>query len=492
MRTGSGEPTNHALTLFSFLWATAVLFDQGKWNTWASSPAEFALSAAAYWLLFRPWSSAALGSLVTISLWTTVARLPWVSNHWMLATLVNLTILTAFARALLQGRDVRVHRAELFRGFAPAVRLQVLFFYGWAFFHKLNRDYLDPEVSCAGILYERLTEVVGLLPVTEWAVLATIFGSKAIELGIPLLMIARKTRWVGLLMAAVFHLVLGLEGFFNFSAYMFALLFLFLPEDAPSRLRELYDGSRARRWLGVRIGETTTVNVALWFTRGLFVIAVVVLLWHVRWAGRQPNFRLLLLASESGRAPISYAFQAAWVVFALFLMAIGVIVVRRSIGSWAKASAFFRPSSVVYALPILLLLLNGASPYLGLKTESSFSMFSNLRTEDRMNHLIIRERGSFVGHQEDLVEIDQSSDPEIQRLAELGYRVTFFELRSYLSRKTRLVEDPIRVRYRRANASGWIERSFEDPVWVAADVWWVRKLLYFRPVPLGEKTPCHH
>ncbi|HUP01469.1 MAG TPA: hypothetical protein VM737_08120 [Gemmatimonadota bacterium] len=448
------------------------------------------LSAAAYWLLFRPWSSAALGFVLAASVWATVDRSPWISNHWMLAFVVSLTILLAFVRALLRDRGFR--RPELLRDLAPAVRLELLLFYLWSFFHKLNTDYLDAGVSCGSVLYQLLARKITFLPVTDWTMAVAIYGSLVVELAIPLLLVPQRSRWAGLLLAAIFHFILGIGGFFNFSAYIFALLFLFLPEDLPAVLGRGWGASSLRRRL-LALGRPEVIARAyLWTTRGLLAIAIAILLSQTSWSGRE-RFRLLMLAREETRSIFSYVFEAIWWVGALLLAVVCWKAIRASRTGWGKAFRLLRPAHPVYALPLLLVFLNGLSPYLGLKTETSFAMFSNLRTEGRAwNHLILPGRLSLANYQDDLVAIESSADPELQRLADVRYEIPYFEFRSYLSRMARSEPDPIRVTYRRAGERRSIVDATREPELVRPDSWWLRKLLYFRPVPSGEKTLCHH
>ena len=69
----------------------------------------------------------------------------------------------------------------------------------------------------------------------------------------------------------------------------------------------------------------------------------------------------------------------------------------------ARPTFSFRPWPVL--LVPLLTGLNGCSPYLGLKTETAFAMYSNLRTEGgQSNHLLVPAGVQLFGFQQDLVE----------------------------------------------------------------------------------------
>ena len=89
---------------------------------------------------------------------------------------------------------------------------------------------------------------------------------------------------------------------------------------------------------------------------------------------------------------------------------------------WHRQPTFFRPSGhsfrpispVFWVLPALLV-FDGINPYLGLKTDTAFAMYSNLRSEGgRTNHLIWRHPLDLGNYQEDLVQIVESNDPPLK------------------------------------------------------------------------------
>jgi hypothetical protein len=479
------------LIVFAVLWASALLFDQGKWDEWSSTPANLALSASAFWLLFRPWSSIALALMAVFSIAVTVERAPWLSNHWVLATLACLTILIAFGRTLRDSSEQSRHQ-RLFEDFSPALRLELLAFYGWTVFHKLNTDYLDPVVSCASTFYHELVARFSVLPATGWAGQAAIYNSLAFELAIPVLLVSRRTRWAGLLIACAFHFILGAIGFFNFSAYMLALLALFLPQGSIALvLQNLRSSASTRRlFFGLRPGTVTTTY--LWATRALFTIALLVLLSQFSPnSGGEPT-RLLALPFEGRRSVISRGVEAIWWVWAPIVTAFFFATLRATTGEWPPATRLLRLSSPLYVVPILLLVLNGASPYLGFKTEHSFAMFSNLRTEgEGANHLILRHGALWGGYQDDLVAVETSTDEELQRLADNGYLLPWFEFRSHLSRRVREIPGPVTVEYLRMGERYAVDAR-SDAELRRPDPRWARKILNFRPVAAGGKSRCIH
>jgi len=143
-----------------------------------------------------------------------------------------------------------------------------------------------------------------------------------------------------------------------------------------------------------------------------------------------------------------------------------------------------------WALPALVL-LNGLNPYLGLRTQLSFSMFSNLRTEGGIsNHLFMPRLLSLGHYQEDLVEIVATNDPDVERYREQQLLLPYFEFRRLVSGL-----DDVVVTYLRGGA----EHTFEcvagrcnDAELAQPHSGFVARLLYFRPVDKGPHMLCRH
>src|SRR5262249_33989411 len=60
---------------------------------------------------------------------------------------------------------------------------------------------------------------------------------------------------------------------------------------------------------------------------------------------------------------------------------------------------------------VLLIVWNGLNPWIGLKTQTSLSMFSNLRSEGEGNHLFLKRIDLFP-YQADMVEVVKS-EPDV-------------------------------------------------------------------------------
>jgi hypothetical protein len=153
-----------------------------------------------------------------------------------------------------------------------------------------------------------------------------------------------------------------------------------------------------------------------------------------------------------------------------------------------SASRLLRLPRPVFLVFPLLVLLNGLSPYFGLKTQTAFSMFSNLRTEGgATNHLLIARPLGLCGYQEDIVTILRSSDPDLQWYADSGFRVAWFEFRDYASGRPELA-----VRYRRGGSERDVARAGDDAELSAPTPYLLRKFLLFRRVTVDGPVPCEH
>jgi hypothetical protein len=112
-------------------------------------------------------------------------------------------------------------------------------------------------------------------------------------------------------------------------------------------------------------------------------------------------------------------------------VAFAVAVARRRHGD--RAAGRVRALRPLYAAVALVLVVNAASPYVGLKTEASFAMFSNLQTEPgHWNHLVVPEAVRVFGAQDELVRLEASNAPTLERRRRAGALMVRFELERYL------------------------------------------------------------
>jgi hypothetical protein len=437
-----------ALAAWSLCWAAAIVFSITAAPEWfsllVSQPASLsvihvALPALAFLVALRAPAPWLLGLLAAAQLAHVADGLPEVPNHRLILGFGDLAVLAA----LLQRRRA----PDVLDALLPAVRAIVVSLYAFAFFAKLNTDFLDPSSSCAAQFYGNVISWWPMLPdgprIRAGAVVATLVveGTLAVALCVP------RARPAAVLAGLGFHFLLALDAtkvFLNFSAVMFAGLLSFLP-------RAFWDA------LGGSLERRPGLRAAL--GAGLIAIVASGLFAAADWPARNQVYVWMR--------------QAVWSAYALAL--VGYVL-----WWWTSAHQTERPlpwPSPAAMAAIGLAWLNGLSPYLGLKTRTTFDMYSNLRLEaDHSNHLVVPRSLDVFGFLHDRVSVLETNDPALRRAyVETGDELPYFELRSYLTQHPQT-----RVRYVRAGNERR-EVGTREPVTPV-----MRKLVIFRP--LGERS----
>lgn len=464
-------------TVFATLWAGAHLFHAlEKGGTRAIDVFTNAwllfVVVAAVWLLRRPSSSHRLALLAGTQLAAFTVHLPYVANHWLLMALANVVLLGTY----LGGSDAD--------GWQPGALLArsrrllwtvFLLTYGAAAIAKLNTTFLDVADSCAVWLWNLAVTPLALPEAGPTLAAAVIAGTLGIELLVPVLLLVGRTRTGGIRLAAVFHIALALPPSVavpDFTLVVLAFLATFLhPAGATAavgrwgRLLDRLPRGAARRGgpasaaaaVTLLVGRDDVVPVLPWpsVVWAVYVliagVALTVLLTGTRTTS--PAGADDADAEGSGPPPVRDGRAPR-------LLAVGVVAVT---------------------------VLNAAQPYLGGKTMSSFTMFSNLATEQgRSNHLLLPRQTWTSTWQDDLVTIEASDDPALAEFADSGDRLVFLDLQQRVRRTPgpfalTYVRDGQRVDLDDATAPGAVPQA--HPV---AD-----KLLLFRPVsPPGQRPRC--
>ncbi|HEV7500726.1 MAG TPA: hypothetical protein VGQ33_12015, partial [Vicinamibacteria bacterium] len=381
-----------------------------------------------------------------------VSEAPDVTNHWLFTLIVAVTVLVAAGAVWRRPREGPLPPDALFDAFAPVVRVEVLLLYAFAILHKLNRGYFDPVWSCA----------VALAPdgVPPGAAIA---GSLAAEAGIVLLLVLPRTRLLGIALGAAFHIYLGSGHFDDFSAMLAALYVLFAPPDLVARAAE---GAR-------RLGLPRAPVFAPRALAGVMAAAAV-------------------LAVGYGHATARAVFGALWIPYSVGLLGIFLLAsAQRPAAAAPAAPAPARVPRLLWVMPGVVA-LNGLCPYLGLKTEDSFAMFSNLHTEGGVtNHYLIPAAWQIAPFERDLVTVKSSSDPSLESL--VGWRTPYLRLRGSVSGLAGAGAHDLRLTYERGGRTVRLARAEEDPDLSRPLPWAVHKFMPFRLVPLaGVPDICQH
>jgi hypothetical protein len=375
---------------FALAWPMALLFHLGGNSQHLSAlvhgePSSVALGqlamvvAAAMVMVGRRRRSVV--ALAVIHLAVTVDKLPVIGNHELILALVSLVVVVA----VLVSRP-RAGRWSWLETAVPGLRWLFLVSYGSIAFSKLNTGFLDLGASCATLFGDEMGRWLGLTVSDHTALAAlAVYGTVIIELLVPILVLIPRTRFYGVLLGLGFHGFLALDPtshVFDFTSTLTPLLLLFAP--VPLRV-EL---SRLHRSLGSAVAPRSFL--------GWMAVTVAV--------------HLLIL--RGGLAP--------WLVpYPLWLavtVTLGWWFVRHRPPTPGVAAALGRPSWVVLVV-VALAALNGAAPYLELKTATGFNMYSNLHTsQGRSNHLLVP--ATVPLRRVDLVTVQAPDDHDLAYYAE--------------------------------------------------------------------------
>ena len=469
------------LTVFTFLWACQALVHQEFYSRWLQNddPTGWVVTVLAMAALLRPSAVWLFIGLLISSVVYNVLRWPFVHNHILVETIANITILAAFVSTFLSTRGDGFHlsrcwRQQVYDRFAPVLIAMLVMIYYFAFVAKLNRDFVNPDVSSVIVMYGDLRERFAFLPTPERAGGPAIVLTLIVEAAIPILLTFRRTRYVGVLLGIPFHLILGLVGHRTFSALAFAMYGLFCMNELTRLVTRVQERLSARCSAKGRAAAYYAISAGCVLCVGLLILA-----------DRTGNY-------ESGIGPLRF-FRIPWAIWILWSLCLGLIFCCCAWmyyrGRTAASPATVRPG-ILWGL-VLIVALNGLSQYLGFKTETSFTMYSNLRTEGSYNNHFFMPAWRLASYQDDLVQIAETSIPELKKFTDGDLQITYFELRRILS----TTKGDFEIVYLRNGERYELRRR--DNELAEADVLQPHsilesKLLYFRPVSTAEHAPHQH
>lgn len=335
---------------------------------------------------------------------------PW--NHTMLLGVLSATGLACWIAAGVP-RPKNIDRSAFYATVRPILCAGLIVAWFAAALAKLNDGFLEAN-SCAVWMVEQVPGVVVPSGMHGTAAVSAIL----VELLVPVFLVIRRTRPLGVALAVGFHVTVAVAGHTAFSGLALSFYALFVADDvvadAGRRVRtwvsELFDrrpfdvAERSRSF--VRRGGSGLP--ATWVVMGALAAALVAL----------PN---ALDAEPRLRRWVPVLLFLCWALIAGLAMVMSIRERRRPvIDSFPPLSRPRHPATMVIATAtVLILVFNAAMPYLGLKSLSSFTMYSDLRTEPaHWNHLVVPESVRLFDWQDDVVEIVEISDPEL--VGELG------------------------------------------------------------------------
>jgi hypothetical protein len=455
--------------VFAWLWAAGILFHMSSYSE-PVEPVTVVMFVSALAVIFGLFRTTAFFTLAAAHVLYVYIRLPRVPNHSVLAAAINITILAAAAWLAVQKRGWKIDLTALYKSFAPVVRIELLVLYFFVVFHKLNTGFFNAEHSCGSFMYLRLAREYPFLPTATWMRWSAILLTILIEAAIPVMLVVRRFRLAGLWLAFLFHFALAMDPgdvVFNFSSILIALFFLFLPEESAIVILDTVTAAR-ERVLSLLHAPRAVAKAA--------AFAVVAPL------------ALVLIFREGIPTGLTFeASRAAWVAYAAAILSLFVATLRKARLDFPSAREVLAVGTRGLLIIPAVLVVNGLLPYVGLKTETSFAMYSNLHTEGgRTNHWLMSPKLQVWDFQRDLVRVRRTSVNQIQRLANRGYSWTYYEF------KWMMQEHPdASVTYEHNGAVHRVGRVADDPEFAPGNRL-MRKFLRFRPVARDDRTLCIH
>jgi predicted DCC family thiol-disulfide oxidoreductase YuxK len=444
-------------TIFSVLFALFSVFHfmnyAFEYGRFPPHVDQLAILASATLLFFRPGSSRALFLLMLVSTVSAVAQAPVNSNHTMVRNVALIGYWLSFCMATVRNRPA----STVFTNFAPAGQGALLVMYFFGIFHKINSDFLNPATSCAVALWQQMPAPLAALegPLVWYP---AIYGTFVIEGGIMIALLTRRWRHVGIAAGIGFHLLLSLSSYamyISFTMLSIALHSLFLSGEAAQRIL----ASREMLFVRSRMRDPVYIVAAFLFVAGLAVLA---------FAGRYT-------LAASFALPLVLPFCAI------------ILLYGRSHSPLVEGG---KGARFVGAAVTALFFLNGAMPYLGLKTAQSINMFANLRLEAGVsNHLIFRQPpGPFHYLEKVAVIEDAGGDPALAWYREHRFGMVYYDLLAALAGKPDL-----RVTFR---MDGHVYRDvgrdqLQADISATLHPSWVRKWFFFQPVALERPERCN-
>lgn len=375
--------------LFAVLWASSILFHLAGNTRLAPEWGRAILGAAAIALLVRPriaLLAVPLGVAVLANVWL---EAPTLGNHWLLQGFIAVVVIAAVVGTRGNG-DRAIGQLV-----GPA-RLTLLAFYGFAAFAKLNADFFDPVASCAVFYLRESADSWGAVSLVDGLSsgarrgVAMIVAS--IELSVPFLLILRRTRNVGVVLALLFHFVLAIDRthqFFDFSSILGVLFVLFLDETTRTEVVDV--AQRARRYVADRWESGPEIA-------HLFVLAA--LTGAVVFAAGPSDW--------SAPRDLRVTGVWVWIVFGSAVTFAVARAVRSTTGEPDRHLFDMRQPRWLLLLPALAV-VNGLTPYIEVKSGYGWNMYSNLAIVDGdSNHFIVRGGPALTDGHARLVEVIES------------------------------------------------------------------------------------
>ncbi|WP_373057601.1 hypothetical protein [Zunongwangia sp. H14] len=413
-------------------------------------------------------------------IWSSIkfGNMPFIPNHIMLALIVNLCIISGivYTHITKKTKNVHEHISRMYGFVAPVLRWIVIILYFFTVFHKLNYSYFDPTVSCGVTLYGEITKILPFLPNNELIGWITIYGTLIIETLIPVLLLIPGYRLYAIITGLAFHFLLAIHPnlmIFSFTTEIYALYTVFLPVETVQKIYTTITNIFGKLKFQNRKNK---IKLSI----SLIVPAVALAFWIYRFnpvPAVPPNYLQFIIFA-----------LYAWCGFIISLSLSYLLKFKVEDRMYVRQLLYMPGPAFIFF--IFLTIFNGITPYLGLKTATNFSMFSNLKVAgEKSNHLIISQIFPLLPYNSDFVEIKDSNYPPFSQIKEKHELVTFFEIEREVQNFDSEESKNLTYYYQKKNYSVELPKDKHLPQFNRIS-WMEKKFLVYRDIPKDGPCPC--
>ena len=442
-------------------------------------------------VLSRPSSIVRLATLILFTAIICLLELPFKANQQILALGACMLVTFGILSSVRNFRNSELQRRHAFMLFAPSIRICVIVVYSWAFIHKLNHDYFGDD-GCASFFYELVRDKYGLQSLTD------MFGDGLsresfiffvislvvllAEGALAVLLAFRRTLRAALVLILLVHLVFMVipDNFIgSFSATMWAMAACFVPNSVWLSTRDFL------RRLPVSPRPPST-----WSWLGLSLLIGLVLFAATFTSPKLTGYAQLISTA---------LIIMLWSPVALMML---FIILKSPKDSWTSESprtrSYWVPSAWRWTLVIPILIFTcGLMLYTDIRSETGFSMFSNMRSDPQRNNHFFMPRISVMNDGNDHgVIILETDNPRINLFTNDGRRrypsrLTWFELRRLITKEP----GDIAITYQRDGEEVvTVTRRLnpDDPIFESLGPLESRLRLFTTIPTNADECPCRH
>lgn len=456
-----------APSIFVMLWASTVLAHFDEIRNLSGGTVPFVYEALVFLsLLFARSSFVFLIALFVqlVNLWH---YLPHPSNHWAFMGFAGIAMMAAligFEQGKLKLYSVR--DSGWFEKIKPLLCAITIMLYFSAALHKLNWDFIDPVKSCAGFKYLTNRNIL----VFQNFEYVLIFGCLVSEILTAIFLSFRKTWFIGLVVGFIFHSGTALI-MRTFPMLMFTLYVLFLPQKTLEKVIV-----RAESFLrSISFGKCGLVGF-------IQALAIIYFVWSLMIVKSSQTF-------YASKSHVYYSMQLSWYALTLVIAVLTFwYLLKTKQNSLPREPILSRLKPFGWVV-LILFLINNASPYLGLKTEYSMNMWSNLSTGNgTTNHLFMPVKPFRVWpYLDDIIDIKETNDFGLkQKYVDGEYLISYIMLKRYLKSR----QDTVFLRYVRGGKEYVSQDATRDPIFSEPESYLFSKLIYVKDVRKDNKDFC--